>query len=589
VSAVLEVQEPSARYLGAEQPALVRQFGLLAAAPGGVARLRELILTLAVQGKLVPQDPSDAPAGALLVRIREKRKQLVVEGKIKASKSEAPFAHQDFPFVVPAGWEWICAADACVVITDGDHQAPPKADSGVPFLVIGDVRDGAVGLGSATRFVTREYFDALDWGKKPLQGDILYTTVGSLGIPVPIVQQQAFCFQRHIALLRPGLPELQAFLTLALQSSLAFDQAERGATGIAQKTVPLSVLRGLRLPLPPLAEQARIVARVDELMRLCDALEAKGRLEAEQHARLLGTLLGTLTVSSTPEELAANWQRVADHFDLLLDRPEAVDALEQTIMQLAVRGLLVQQDHNDEPATVLIERIQAARAAQLANSSSRKARADLPEVDEDEWPFEPPPGWVWTRFGEVTHVSGGVTLGRKGAIASPLSLPYLRVANVQRWKLVLDSIKDVVIDSSELPRYQLADGDLLITEGGDWDKVGRTAIWRSELPLCLHQNHVFKARGYTTSWNPSWAELYLNLDVARAYFAASAKQTTNLASINMTELRHCVFPLPPLNEQARIVTRVTELRRLCANLRQRLTARQTSQSHLAEALVAEVA
>lgn len=202
MSAVLEAQEPTARQLNSVQSALVQQLGLLASASGGMVRSRELILALAIEGKLVPQDPRDAPAGALLARVQARRQQLVAEGKIKAGKSKTPSVDQA-PFVVPSGWEWICAADLCVVITDGDHQAPPKAHSGVPFLVIGDVRDGAVGLGSASRFVPRKYFDALDWGKKPLQGDILYTPVGSLGIPVPVVQQQVFCFQRHIALLRP--------------------------------------------------------------------------------------------------------------------------------------------------------------------------------------------------------------------------------------------------------------------------------------------------------------------------------------------------------------------------------------------------
>ena len=147
-------------------------------------------------------------------------------------------------------------------------------------------------------------------------------------------------------------------------------------------------------------------------------------------------------------------------------------------------------------------------------------------------------------------------------------------------------MKEVVVDEDELPRFKVCHGDLLITEGGDWDKVGRTAIWRDELPVCLHQNHVFKARGLNAEWNPVWAELYLNSEAARSYFAASAKQTTNLASINMTELKNCAFPLPPLPEQTRIVARVAHLRRLCVELRQRLTQSQTTQAALAEALVA---
>ena len=161
---------------------------------------------------------------------------------------------------------------------------------------------------------------------------------------------------------------------------------------------------------------------------------------------------------------------------------------------------------------------------------------------------------------------------------------------MQRGHLNLDiEVKTVSIDAAELPRFQLKAGDLLITEGGDWDKVGRTCIWRDEIPTCLHQNHIFRARGRTAEWSPEWGQLYLNSADVRAYFASSAKQTTNLASINMRQLRHCTLPLPPLAEQRRIVARAEELRQLCADLRRRLTQAQETQSSLADALVAEVA
>ncbi|MEQ1807594.1 MAG: restriction endonuclease subunit S, partial [Burkholderiaceae bacterium] len=221
---------------------------------------------------------------------------------------------------------------------------------------------------------------------------------------------------------------------------------------------------------------------------------------------------------------------------------------------------------------------------------AKRGQAAVAPLDEGDVPFVLPGSWAWARFGDVADISGGVTLGRKGTLLNPLSLPYLRVANVQRGKLNLTlEVKTVEIAASELPRFQLKAGDLLTTEGGDWDKVGRTCIWNGEIAMCLHQNHVFRARGRTAQWLPQWGQLYLNSADARAYFAASAKQTTNLASINMTQLRHCPFPLPPLPEQHRIVARVEELRGLCADLRQRLTQARETQSRLADALVAEVA
>jgi type I restriction enzyme, S subunit len=269
---------------------------------------------------------------------------------------------------------------------------------------------------------------------------------------------------------------------------------------------------------------------------------------------------------------------------VLLDRPEAVDALEQTILQLAVRGLLVPQDPTDEPASVLLKKIRTEKD-HLIDQGKIKRDKPLPLITDEEKPFELPQGWALARFGDLAQISSGVTLGRKTPISKPLLLPYLRVANVQRWTLKLESMKEVIIDEKELDRFQICSGDLLITEGGDWDKVGRTAIWQDQLPTCLHQNHVFKARGVTAEWCPEWAELYLNSDIARSYFAASAKQTTNLASINMTELKNCVFPLPPSFEQSRIITRVNELRSLCSSLRNHLASGQAVKLSLADALI----
>ncbi|MEZ5636292.1 MAG: hypothetical protein R3E92_04070 [Burkholderiaceae bacterium] len=143
-----------------------------------------------------------------------------------------------------------------------------------------------------------------------------------------------------------------------------------------------------------MAEQSRIVTRVEELMRLCDALEAKGQLEAAQHAQLVQTLLGALTASATPEELADNWQRVATHFDLLLDRPEAIDALEQTILQLAVRAPARPQDPKDGPASVLLQKIRAEKDRLIAEGKIKREKP-VPTVEDNEKPFPLSLNWEW--------------------------------------------------------------------------------------------------------------------------------------------------------------------------------------------------
>ena len=560
---------------------LLSNMELLATAPGGVAKLRELILTLAVQGKLVPQDPADEPAGVLLQKIRAEKDRLIAEGKIKRDKPLAAIGEEEKPFGLPQGWEWVRALDICALITDGDHQPPPKADTGVPFLVIGDVRTGAVLLQGASRFVSESYFEKLDWGKKPFPGDVLYTTVGSFGIPVPVVQQQRFCFQRHIALLRPAVVDLQSYLALALRTTLAFAQAEKGATGTAQKTVPLSVLRNLILPLPPLAEQSRIVTRVEALMRLCDALEAKGQLEAAQHAQLVSTLLGTLTGSTTPEELAANWQRVAQHFDLLLDRPEAIDALEQTLLQLAVRGLLAPQDPTDEPASALLQKIRAEKDRLIATGQIKRDKP-LPPITDEEKPFALPVGWEWVRVGDVVELLNGYAF--KSEWFKPAGVRLLRNVNISHGHV--DWSVPVMLDAIAAKSYEqfaLRAGDIVLSLDRPIISTGlKYAVIRdSDLP-CLLLQRVARLTA-CACLSSEFLQLWLKSDLFVG--TIDPGRSNGVPHISTKQVAGLAFALPPLAEQSRIVTRVTALRRLCADLRQRLAERQSVQARLAEALL----
>ncbi len=569
---------------------LLSNLNLLATAPGGVARLRELILTLAVQGKLVAQDPKDEPASVLLKKIRAEKDQLVAQGKTKRDKPLAGMAEGGRPFGLPQGWEWVQMG--ALVNASEAGWSPPCIGSPRTHGKWGVLKVSAVSWGSFDPEANKELPG--DLMPRPAyevkDGDFLLSRANTedlvarsvvVGTAPPLLM-----LSDKIIRLDVSSQVNRVYLNYCNNSSHARAAYIVSASGTSSsmKNVSREVVLQTRVPLPPLAEQSRIVTRVEELMGLCDALEAKGQLEATQHAQLVSTLLGTLTESETPEELADHWHRVATHFDLLLDRPEAVDALEQTVLQLAVRGLLVPQDPNDEPASEFLEKIRGEKDKLIAEGKIKRDRP-LAEISSDERPFEAPIGWEWVRLGDVVLISSGVTLGRKTAMPSPVSLPYVRVANVQRWHLNLSSMKEVVIDNSEIERFKLAGGDLLITEGGDWDKVGRTSIWHNELLTCLHQNHVFKARGTSTDWNPVWAELFLNSSIARTYFASSAKQTTNLASINMTQLKDCVFPVPPVSEQSRIVTRVAHLRSLCNDLRQRLAAAGVRQSQLAQSLV----
>lgn len=255
-----------------------------------VKQIRQTILNLAVRGKLVPQDPSDEPAAELLKRVHQEKESLVAAGKLKRAHLEENRRIQGTEAAIPHGWMPASLQSVFLSITDGDHLPPPKADSGVPFLVIGNVRTQRIEF-AGSRFVPRDYFDSLDDSRRPRSGDLLYTLVGSYGIPVIVRDDREFCVQRHIGIMRPSQHMSVDFLSYALSSSYAFDQATACATGIAQKTVSLSGLRRMSILVPPLAEQRRIVTKVDELLALCDRLEASLTDCDASRGRLLEALL----------------------------------------------------------------------------------------------------------------------------------------------------------------------------------------------------------------------------------------------------------------------------------------------------------
>jgi type I restriction enzyme S subunit len=333
-------------------------------------------------------------------------------------------------------------------------------------------------------------------------------------------------------------------------------------TGATRQALTKGMIEQFEIPLPPLAEQKRIVAKVDELLGLCDALEAQQQERELRKSVLVRSSLSRFAESPTPENLGYLFHKS-------YDIPPS--ELRKSILTLAVQGKLVPQDPNDEPAEKWMLRTGLVNTYKCDESNTY-----LPE------------GWCHIRFEDVAVTTGGVTLGRKLGDRKTVTLPYLRVANVKRGELDLKVVKEVAIPSDEIRRYALEDRDLLMTEGGDWDKVGRSTVWRGQIPLCLHQNHVFRSRMKSNELSSEWFEYYFNSPIGRAYFETAAKQTTNLASINMKQVRTCNVSLPPLAEQHRIVAKVDQLMALVDELERQQEASREKATKLLDAIVQEM-
>jgi len=549
---------------------LLSNMDVLATAPGGVARLRELILTLAVQGKLVPQDPSDEPASELLKKIRVEKDRLIAAGKIKRDKPLAEISEEEKPFGLPQSWEWVRFGDTSI---NRDGERIPVSSSDRDNLAKTYDYYGASGV--------IDKIDGFLFDKTLLLIGEDGANLINRSTPIAFLAHGKYWVNNHAHVIDTTHPELMTYLALFINAI----SLEPYVTGTAQPKMNQAKLNSIVIALPPLAEQSRIVTRVEELMRLCDALEAKGQLEVAQHAQLVATLLGALTDSDTPAQLAENWQRVASHFDLLLDRPQAVDALEQTILQLAVRGLLVPQDPQDEPASALLKKIRAEKDQLIAQGKIKRDKTLLP-IAEDDQPFALPQGWEWVPVGDVVEMLNGYAF--KSEWFKKAGTRLLRNVNVAHGHV--DWSTPAFIDNalaSEFDQFALNEGDVVLTLDRPIISTGLklAVLQKHDLP-CLLLQRVARLSPVPQLLSQEYLVLWMQSDAFVG--TLDPGRSNGVPHISTKQVASMAFPLPPLAEQSRIVTRVTQLRQLCAELRTHLSASQSTQAHLAEALIADL-
>ncbi|MHB2232031.1 restriction endonuclease subunit S, partial [Escherichia coli] len=371
----------------------------------GIKKLRELILELAVRGKLVPQDPNDEPASELLKRIAAEKAELVKQGKIKKQKPLPEISEEEKPFELPQGWEWVRLGDFTNIIRGitfpGNEKSQFQAPGKIACLRTANVQeqidwDDLIYISDS--FVKRDdqYLQEHDIVMSMANSRELVGKVALASLP----DNSKFTFGGFLSVLRPLVVNeiyLMALLRCETYKSQLIESASQ-TTNIAN--ISLAKLNPLPVCIPPAKEQIHIVKKMNELMSLCDQLEQQSLTSLDAHQQLVETLLGTLTDSQNAEELAENWARISEHFDTLFTTEASVDALKQTILQLAVMGKLVPQDPNDEPASELLKRI-AQEKAQLVKEGKIKKQKPLPPISDEEKPFELPDGWEYIYLNDI--------------------------------------------------------------------------------------------------------------------------------------------------------------------------------------------
>lgn len=531
----------------------------------GIKKLRELILELAVRGKLVPQDPNDEPASELLQHIQAEKAKLVAEGKIKKDKPLELIGEDEKPFELPHGWVFVRNYALFQLRKGRIPKSLNEDELGLPYLDI-DALD---------RNIIRRYSEELTCPQST-DKDILVVCDGSrsglvldgkngiIGSTLSIIDTPVF-IQNYIKL-------------IFKQGFEIFNTSMKGAA------IPhLDTQKLLQNPtaLPPLAEQHRIVTKVDELMALCDQLEAQHSNAAEAHEKLVSHLLGTLTQSQTADDFSINWQRIAAHFDTLFTTEASMDALKQTLLQLAVMGKLVPQDPNDEPASELLERIQVEKAKLIAEGKLKKEKP-LSVIGDDEKPYELPKRWEWTTL------SGAAVINPRNNAPDHINASFVPMT------LIGSAYNEKHQDEKRSWRdikqgfTHFAENDIGVAKITPCFENSKACVFENlENGLGAGTTELHVVRPITNTLNPRYVLAYLK--TPRFLEEGESKMTGTAGQKRLPKdfVEMHPFPLPPLSEQHRIVSKIDELMTLCDQLKTCIQQANQQQQVIADVLVAQ--
>lgn len=559
---------------------LLANFEVLAKAPSGIQHLRELVLELAVRGKLVDQSPREEPVGDLLRRIKVDQANLIRAKKIRAGRPLLQICEDELPFHIPPSWAWIRLGD----IGDwGAGATPTRGNSkffGGPtnWFKSGELNDGRL-VGPSVETITPLALSNFSL-RENRPGDVLIAlygaTIGKLAIlDSPGTTNQAVCACTCFA------DAYNHYLFLFLMAWRRRFTAQ--GTGGAQPNISKEKVVSTIFPLPPLPEQRRIVTRADELMALLDRLEVKHKERETVCAASRESALSALRDAPTLEDVETAWLVIQERFHDLFTKPEDVEPLRQTILFLSGEGRLVPQDHRGGTAFDLLKEILFAKATGAKGGRSKIRKEDAyPNAEETRPPL--PVGWTWVSIEQCCEVMGGI---QKTASRRPKenAFPYLRVANVQRGRFDLTEIAKFELEPGELERWRLEPSDLLIVEGnGSEGEIGRCAMWTGQIQNCVHQNHIIRCRAFLPKIAP-YILHYLNSPQGVATMKSLAVTTSGLYNLSVGKIRSIWFPLPPEGEQSHILQRVEKLMQGMEELREVLTAEESLSNAFAAAAV----
>jgi len=553
-------------------------FDLLTDAPNAAAKLREIILQLAVQGKLERQNIKDESISVLINQIEARKKEITKLKGIKEIKVAPVDSSFKPPFEIPSHWRWTRLGEISQKLGAGSTPLGGRnvyTESGIKFLRSQNVWNDGLRLASVA-YISPKIHQKMS-GTSIEPGDILLNITGaSIGRSaiVPEAFDEANVSQ-HVSIIRLVDKSIRHYVHLCIISSLIQTKIAEVQVGISREGLSMTRLKDFPLPLPPLAEQKRIVEKVDRLLVFCDAIDKHQQQRQQNLLTINDTALAQLLAAPTPDDFQHHWQGLCNNFDLLYSTPETIPKLRQAILQLGFSGKLTKPESGDDEVNELFENIKSARSKLLKETRFRDPQNLKGEIQDEELIFEIPKYWVWSRIGHIFLISSGTTPNR-------LNHSYFE-NGTEYWVKTTDLNNDLVLSCEEkITKQAVIDcnlkyyppGTVCVALYGGAGTIGKSGLLGIETTINQSVCGIYPNQHV----EPKYLHLYLKLiRPLWMNFAASLRKAPN---INAGVVNNMIFPLPPLAEQKRIVAKVDSLLSLCDALEAKLKAVRDSSATL---------
>lgn len=537
----------------------------------GVQKLKELILELAVRGKLVEQDPKEESVSMLLGKIADEKEKLVKDKKIKRVKTLASISEGEEPYELPLGWKWVRLQTLTEYIQRG--KGPRYSDKGKVRVISQKCIQWSGFDISPARFIDDDSLEAYQQERYIKIDDLLWNSTGTGTVgrvnKINFEPNNLLLADSHVTVIRLSHLVKSDFISTYLsspniQTRISSEHPNSLVTGTTKQVeLNTSKVSSLLVPIAPQGEQIRIIEKVNKLIDLCSSLEEQVLSSHDDHQLLIESFLELLTNSKKPKEFSENWQLISEHFSTLFITEKSIESLNKTIVQLAITGHLVKQDPKEESASELLRQVSAEKERLISNKEITRPKA-LPPIQNEEKLFDLPPGWSWCRLGDIVSKLGSGSTPRGGKSAYTESgIPFLRSQNILNEGVKFDGVAFIPEETHEkMKGTKVFSNDILLNITGG--SLGRSAIYPSSPKEANVSQHVSIIR-LLKPIPPEYIHMLLLSPLVQKMIwdrqVGVAREGLSKKVLELFEI-----PLPPLHEMKRILRVTKELTELSISL-----------------------